>query len=91
MKSLSWRIVGILVLVAASIFVLMPRDVTQRAYNPATGRMQDTVVPRVPIKLGLDLRGGIHLALEIDQSKQTVDRLCRRDPPSRAGRAHASG
>jgi preprotein translocase subunit SecD len=32
------------------------------------GRMRDTTVKRVPIKQGLDLQGGIHLALEIDQS-----------------------
>ncbi len=30
--------------------------------------MRDTTVKRVPIKQGLDLQGGIHLALEIDQS-----------------------
>src|SRR5438128_405304 len=34
--------------------------------------MKDTLVRRVPINLGLDLQGGIHLALEVDQSKGPV-------------------
>ena len=32
--------------------------------------MRDTTVTRVPLKRGLDLQGGMHLALELDQSKQ---------------------
>jgi preprotein translocase subunit SecD len=38
----------------------------------ATGRMKDTTVREVPINFGLDLRGGIHLALEVDQSRGAV-------------------
>jgi protein-export membrane protein SecD/preprotein translocase SecF subunit len=72
MKTLRGRIFCILALAAASIFVLVPRNVTQRAYDSSTGRMHDTVVRRTPIKLGLDLRGGFHMALEIDPSKQVV-------------------
>jgi preprotein translocase subunit SecD len=34
--------------------------------------MKDTTVRRVPINLGLDLQGGIHLALEVDQTKGPV-------------------
>src|SRR2546427_9385768 len=34
--------------------------------------MKDTTVRRVPINLGLDLQGGIHLALEVDQSRGPV-------------------
>src|SRR2546429_9820277 len=34
--------------------------------------MKDTTIRRVPINLGLDLQGGIHLALEVDQSKGPV-------------------
>jgi preprotein translocase subunit SecD len=54
-------------LVAASALALVPRDVTIRVRDEE-GRMRDTTVKRVPIKQGLDLQGGIHLALEIDQS-----------------------
>ena len=32
--------------------------------------MHDDTVTRVPLKRGLDLQGGMHLALELDQSKQ---------------------
>ena len=74
MKTIPWRIVWILALAVASILALVPRNVTQRAYDPVSGRMRDTVVRRVPIKLGLDLRGGALMALEVDRSKQaTVD------------------
>jgi protein-export membrane protein SecD/preprotein translocase SecF subunit len=72
MKSLSWRLALILALAALSIFFLVPRNVSQRTYDPATGRMRDTTVRRVPINLGLDLRGGIHLALEVDESRGHV-------------------
>ncbi|UCF41830.1 MAG: protein translocase subunit SecD [Gemmatimonadota bacterium] len=55
------------ILVVASIVSLVPRDVTIRVRGES-GRMRDTTVKRVPIKQGLDLQGGIHLALEIDQT-----------------------
>ena len=45
-------------------------NVTLRERDVETGVMRDTVVTRVPLKLGLDLQGGMHLALELDQSKQ---------------------
>ena len=70
MKTIPWRTFWIIALAAVSIFALIPRNVTQRVYDPADGRMRDTVVRRVPIKLGLDLRGGVHMALEVDRSKQ---------------------
>jgi len=50
---------------------LWPQEVTLRTRG-ADGRMRDTTVQRVPIKLGLDLQGGIHLALEVDQSRGPV-------------------
>jgi preprotein translocase subunit SecD len=55
-----------------SIWALIPTNATQRVRDAATGRMKDTTVRRVPINLGLDLQGGIHLALEVDQSKGAV-------------------
>jgi len=72
MSSIRWRIIWILVLAAVSIFFLVPRNVTQRVYDPVRGRMHDTVMRRDPIKLGLDLRGGVHMALEVDRSRQAV-------------------
>src|SRR5918999_1356684 len=64
------RLLVILGLIALSIFYLVPRDVTLRERDPETGVMRDRVVKRVPLKRGLDLQGGMHLALELDQSKQ---------------------
>src|SRR6266566_7959536 len=48
------------------------RLITIGVQDPVTGRMKDSTVRQVPISLGLDLQGGIHLALEVDQSKGPV-------------------
>jgi preprotein translocase subunit SecD len=72
MKSIRWRVFTILALIIASAFALVPRSVKQRVYDSRSGQMRDTTIQRVPIKLGLDLSGGVHLALEIDQSRGVV-------------------
>src|SRR2546421_1852137 len=59
-------------LVVGSVFALKPSNSVQRIRDAASGRMKDTTVRRVPISLGLDLQGGIHLALEVDQSRGPV-------------------
>jgi preprotein translocase subunit SecD len=56
-------------LVVASVYFLFPRKLTIREPGP-NGVMHDVEVTRVPLKRGLDLQGGMHLALELDQSKQ---------------------
>ena len=66
MKTLSWRTSWILALALASVILLMPRNVTQRVYDPAKSRMHDTVARRVPIKLGLDLKGGVQLVMRVE-------------------------
>ncbi len=66
------RLIAIGFLLVLSIWQLIPTNVTQRVRDAETGRMKDTTVRRVPINLGLDLQGGIHLALEVDQSKGPV-------------------
>jgi preprotein translocase subunit SecD len=63
------RLLLIGLLVVASIYFLFPRKLTIREPGP-NGVMHDVVVTRVPLKRGLDLQGGMHLALELDQSKQ---------------------
>ncbi len=57
------------ILVAVAIINLVPREITTRERGP-NGVMHDVKVKRVPIKYGLDLQGGMHLALELDQSKK---------------------
>src|ERR687896_200543 len=64
------RLLIIAGLIALSIFYLIPRNVTIREPDVQTGVMTDRIEKRVPLKLGLDLQGGMHLALELDQSKQ---------------------
>ncbi len=64
------RLLIIAGMIALSIFYLIPRNVTLRERDVESGVMTDRTEKRVPLKLGLDLQGGMHLALELDQSKQ---------------------
>jgi preprotein translocase subunit SecD len=68
--SIRTRLLIIAALIALSVFYLIPRNVTVREWDQATGSMKDRTEKRVPLKRGLDLQGGMHLALELDQSKQ---------------------
>jgi preprotein translocase subunit SecD len=68
--NLKYRLLLIAGLVLASIIALFPRQVVERVRGP-NGFVYDTV-KRVPLKRGLDLQGGMHLALEIDESKGRV-------------------
>jgi len=70
MQNLKTRLLVIAALVLASAWQLWPRTVVERVKRE--GVFVNDTVRRVPIKLGLDLQGGMHLALEVDQSKQTV-------------------
>ena len=70
LDSLKARLIVIGLLVLASVWSLWPREITIRVRG-ADGRMRDTTIQRVPIKQGLDLRGGMHLGLEIDESRGT--------------------
>jgi preprotein translocase subunit SecD len=72
MGKIRQRLYVIGALVVLSVISLLPRNTTQRVIDRQTGRMKDTTVRRLPINLGLDLQGGIHLALEVDQSKGPV-------------------
>jgi preprotein translocase subunit SecD len=68
--NLKYRIAIILALVAASIWTLFPRTVVERVKR--NGEFVYDTVRRVPLKRGLDLQGGMHLALEVDDSKGPV-------------------
>ncbi|MGH7535736.1 MAG: hypothetical protein ACREMG_09135, partial [Gemmatimonadales bacterium] len=68
--SLRTRLIVIAVLIGLSVFSLIPRNVTVRERDPDSGIMRDTTEKRIPLKLGLDLQGGMYLALELDQSRQ---------------------
>ncbi len=66
------RVALIVALTLASIWALWPRTITVRERNPQTGAAEYREVKRIPLKLGLDLQGGMHLALEVDESKGAV-------------------
>ena len=68
--SLKWRIAIIFGLIAASLWALFPRTVVERVKR--NGEFVYDTVRRVPLKRGLDLQGGMHLALEVDESKGPV-------------------
>jgi preprotein translocase subunit SecD len=68
--SLKWRIAIIFGLIAASVWALFPRTVVERVKR--NGEFVYDTVKRVPLKRGLDLQGGMHLALEVDESKGPV-------------------
>ncbi len=70
MSNLKYRLIVIAVLVVASIAALWPRTTIERVQRD--GVFSYDTVKRVPLKRGLDLRGGMHMALEVDESQGTV-------------------
>ncbi|HEV2017721.1 MAG TPA: protein translocase subunit SecD [Gemmatimonadaceae bacterium] len=68
--SLKYRLLIILALIAGSVWALFPRTVVERVKR--NGEFVYDTVRRVPLKRGLDLQGGMHLALEVDESKGPV-------------------
>jgi preprotein translocase subunit SecD len=68
--NLKYRLLCILALIAASVWTLFPRTVVERVKR--NGEFVYDTVRRVPLKRGLDLQGGMYLALEVDQSKGAV-------------------
>ncbi len=70
MSNLKSRLLAIAVMIIASAWALFPRTVVERVQRDGV-TAYDTI-QRMPLKLGLDLQGGMYLALEVDQSKQAV-------------------
>ena len=70
MANLKYRLALIIGLLAVSAWSLFPRTVVERVKR--NGVFVYDTVNRVPLKRGLDLQGGMHLELEIDESKQVV-------------------
>jgi preprotein translocase subunit SecD len=69
MQSIRNRLLIIAGLILLSVFYLFPRTQTIRERGQ-DGVMRDVRVTRVPLKRGLDLQGGMHLALELDESQR---------------------
>jgi preprotein translocase subunit SecD len=69
--NLKSRLALIGVLILASVWALYPRTTVERVKR--NGVFVYDTVKRVPLKKGLDLEGGMYLALEVDESKGAVD------------------
>src|SRR5215216_6505012 len=81
MSNLKLRVGVIIALVVASIAALWPRPVVERArdangkpvyVNGDTNLPKRDTVKRINLKRGLDLQGGMHMALEVDESRGAV-------------------
>ncbi len=70
MSNLKYRVGLIVALTLASIWALFPRTIVERTTRG--GVVTYDTLRRVPLKRGLDLQGGMHVSLEIDESKQAV-------------------
>lgn len=70
MANLKYRFLVIAGLLLLSAWSLFPRTVVERVKR--NGVFVYDTVRRVPLKLGLDLQGGMHMTLEVDESKQAV-------------------
>jgi preprotein translocase subunit SecD len=68
---LKYRVLIIVGLCLISGYLLFPRDVTTRVRG-ADGILHDETARHVPLRQGLDLKGGTYLALEVDDSKQAI-------------------
>ena len=71
MNSLRSRLLLIAAAIGLSVFALFPR-ITAVKEKRSDGTTLDTTRRLWPLKYGLDLQGGMHLALEIDESKGAV-------------------
>jgi preprotein translocase subunit SecD len=69
--SLKYRVGIIAGLVLLSLWSLFPRTTVERVKRDGVF-VYDTL-KRVPLKRGLDLQGGMHLALEIDESEGRIE------------------
>ena len=64
MKSLTWRPIAVIVVIATAIIYVLPT-------------IQSGLWPYKKINLGLDLQGGMHLVLQVDTEKAVEDTLER--------------
>ena len=86
--TLRYRLVLIAALIVASVWALLPRPVVERV-DAGNGVIRFDTTKRFPIQEGLDLKGGMHLTLEVDQSKGSCCKYERRDRPCAQGHSDA--
>ncbi len=85
MKPIRWKLIIIVVIVGWSIWALFPSwryySMTTDQRARLTSEQRDSYTEKA-LKLGLDLQGGVHLVMEVDDSK--LDENARRDVMDRA-------
>ncbi len=67
MTDLRYRLAIIIALIAASVWSIWPRPVVRRLETTNNVIRYDTL-RGIPFRRGLDLEGGMHLTLEVDES-----------------------
>jgi preprotein translocase subunit SecD len=72
MKELKYRLGIIALLLIASIVSLWPRNVVERLPGKEGETAVYDTVKRIPLKLGLDLKGGMYISLQPDESKGVI-------------------
>lgn len=70
MSNLKSRLLAVAAMIIVAVWALFPRTVIERVQR--NGVTAYDTIQRMPLKLGLDLQGGMYIALEVDQSKQAV-------------------
>lgn len=84
-KSLGWRLAVIIAVILSAVVLLIPSFRFYRLTEDDLVNMPTTKLNKLrsqSFHLGLDLRGGTHLVLEVDDSKLTEDQ--RKDATARA-------
>jgi preprotein translocase subunit SecD len=71
MSNLKYRLLTIAASILVAVWFLVPRNQTVQVRG-SDGLLHDTTEYHVPLRRGLDLQGGIHLELGVDQSKQAI-------------------
>src|ERR1043166_5079814 len=71
MSNLKYRLLTIAAMCLVSVWFLVPRNTTVKKRG-TDGVFHDTVERHIPLRQGLDLRGGIHLTLEVNDSAQAA-------------------
>jgi preprotein translocase subunit SecD len=80
---LKYRILTIVAMCLISIWALFPRDVTTRVRG-SDGILHDETQRKIPLRPGLDLKGGTYLALEVDDSAQKIPQSNKAEAIDRA-------
>ena len=84
MSNLKYRLLMIGAMCLVALAALFPRTKTTRVYDSKTGQFRPQEVRYIPLKKGLDLSGGTHFELGIDDANQRIPITNRKEAIDRA-------